>query len=56
MMEQSDMGKGHSNIVLIGSFDNIIITNGAARLSNITYTALMSTLYIVTKWEECIGA
>ena len=56
MMEQSDMGKGHSNIVLIGSFDNIIITNGTARLGNIAYTALVSTLYIVTKWEECIGA
>ena len=50
------MGKGHSYIVLIGSFDNIVIADRAAGLSNIGYAALVGTLYIVAKWEEGIGA
>ena len=32
----------------------MIITDGSARLSHIFYAALVCTLNIVAKWEECV--
>ena len=55
-MEKTNMGKCHSNVVLVGSFNNIIISDGAARLGNEGDTTLVGALYIITKWEEGVRA
>ena len=56
MVEKSDVGKCHGNVVLVSSLDNIVIADGTAGLGDEGNTALFGTLYIVTEWEESIGA
>ena len=54
VMEQTDSCKCHRNIVFITCINDIVITDGSARLCDILHTALMSTLYIVPEREERI--
>ena len=55
-MEQSDAVADHCNAVLIAGFNDIVISDGTARLSDIAYTALVGAFDIVTEREECIRA
>ena len=43
-------------IGFITDFNNIIISDGAARLGNEGDTTLVGALYIITKWEEGVRA
>ena len=54
VMEQTDTCKAHCHIVFVAGINDMIITNGSARLSHIFYAALVCTLNIVAKWEECV--
>lgn len=56
VVEQTNTGKCHGNSVFIAGFNNIVIPHRTARLGNIFDTALVGTLNIVAKWEECVGA
>ena len=42
MVEQADTRKCHGNIIFITCFNNIIISDTSACLSNILYTAAVS--------------
>lgn len=52
MMEQTHVSKRHRDTVFVAGFDNMIVTNAAAGLSYISYSALVGTLYIVAEGEE----
>lgn len=54
MMEKTDACECHSNTILVASIDNIVITNRTSCLSNVLHSALVSSLDVVTKWEESI--
>ncbi len=54
-MEQSDTGKAHNHIILIGCLYHIIIPDGTAGLCYIFYSALMRSFNIISEREECIG-
>lgn len=54
MMEQTDSRKCHYNAIFIANLDYIVITNRSARLCDVLNTALVRTLNVVAKWEECI--
>ena len=53
-MEQSDTSKTHHHSIFIASLNHSIITHRSTRLRNILHATLMSTLNIITEWEECI--
>src|SRR5574344_1017728 len=55
-MEQAQTGKGHSDTIFVAGFNNIVIANRTACLSNILYAAAMSAFNIVAKGEEGITA
>ena len=55
MMEQTDSGKCHCHIVFVAGLDNVIVTDGTARLCNICNAASMCALDVISKWEERIG-
>ena len=55
VMEQAKSRHGHRNAIFIARFDDIIIANRTASLSNIIDTAAMSPFDIIAKWEECIA-
>lgn len=54
MMEQTDSRKCHYNAIFIANLDYIVITNRSARLCDVLNAALVRTLNVVAKWEECI--
>ena len=54
-MEQAQTGKGHSDAIFVAGFDNIVIANRTACLSNILYAAAMSAFNIVTEGEESVA-
>ena len=54
VMEQPDSGEAHHDAVFIAGLDDIVVTDGSARLCDVADAAAVSTLYIVTKGEECI--
>ena len=56
MMEQANMSKRHSDVILVGCLDDIIISDTTACLCNIAYTAAMGALNVVAKREESIAA
>ena len=56
MMEKSDSGEAHDHIVLVACLDDHIVPLGSAGLCDVLYTALTSSLDIVSEGEECIGA
>ena len=55
MMEQADMGHGHSDAIFITGLNDIVITDGTAALSDKGYAAFMGSFDIITKGEEGIG-
>ena len=55
-MEKSDSCKAHYHTVLITCINNMVISHRSTRLGYILHTTLVSTLNVVTKWEECIRA
>ena len=54
VMEQAHTCKCHSHIVLISTFDNNVISDRSAWLSDIFNTASVSTFNVVREWEECV--
>ena len=54
MMEEANVSKRHGDAVLIACIDNIIVTDATACFCNVFYTTLVSTLDVVTEWEEGI--
>ena len=54
MVEQTNTSKGHSNVVLITSVNNMVVANAATSLSNVLNATLVGSFYVVTEWEECI--
>ena len=55
MMEQADAGEGHYHVIFITGCDDILITDGTARLCDILNAALVSALNVVAEGEEGIG-
>ena len=55
MVEEAHAGKCHSYIPLVASLDNKVVTDRAARLCDVAYTALVGTFNIVSEREERIG-
>ena len=55
VMEQSNSCKCHGNTIFVTGINDMIITDRAARLSNVAYSASVSTFYVVAEREECIG-
>ena len=54
MVEKSNVRKCHSDIVLVASFYNIVVANGAACLRDKFDARFMSAFDIVAEWEEGI--
>ena len=54
-MEQADAGEGHYHVIFITGCDDILITDGTARLCDILNAALVSALNVVAEGEEGIG-
>lgn len=46
--------KAHNHIVFVGSFDNLIVPDRTARLSNNRNAGLAGTLDVVSKREESV--
>ena len=55
-MEQAHAGEGHDNAVLVTLFDDQIIADGAAGLSDVLDTGSNTALDGVGEGEESIGA
>ena len=56
MMEKSDLGEGHHHAILIAGGDDVIITDGTARFSNIGDTGTVGPFDVVTEGEESVAA
>ena len=56
MMEQPETGKRHGNAVFIAGFNNIVVTDAAACLSDIFNAAALCAFDIVAEREECVAA
>ena len=56
MMEQPETGKRHGNAVFIAGFNNIVVTDTAACLSDIFNAAALCTFDIIAEREECVAA
>ena len=54
VVEKSDSRECHCDTVLVAGVDNIIVTDGAAGLCYVFYTASVRSFNVVTEWEECI--
>ena len=54
-MEQADAGEGHYHVVFIAGCDDIVVTDGTARLCDILNAALVSALNVVAEGEEGVG-
>ena len=54
-MEQADAGEGHYHVIFITGCDDILITDGTARLCDILNAALVRTLNVVAEGEEGVG-
>ena len=55
-MEQSNPGKCHDHIVLVGGGDHMVVTDGAAGLGDVLDPGFESPLHVVAKGEEGIAA
>ncbi len=54
MMEKSDSCKAHNHIIFITCIYYMVIPYRPSWLCNVFNSALMCTLDIIAKWEECI--
>ena len=55
MVEQTHSVEDHGDAVTVAGFDDVVVTDRAARFSDIADAALMGTFDIVAKREEGIG-
>ena len=55
VMEQADTGECQYHVVFVAGCDDILITDGTARLCDILNAALVSALNVVAEGEEGIG-
>ena len=55
-MEQTNVGHGHGDIVLVAGLYDIVVADRATCLCDIFHATLMRTLNIVTEGEESIRA
>ena len=53
-MEEANVSKRHSDAVLVAGINNVIVTDTTTCFCYVFNTALVSTLNIITEWEECI--
>ena len=56
VMKQPHSGERHHDTVFVAGLDNVVIPDGAARLSDIGHAGFAGPLYIVAKGEEGVGA
>ena len=54
MMEESHPCECHGNAVFVARLNDVVVPYGTAGLCHIAYTALVGSLDIVAKGEECI--
>ena len=55
MVEQADAGECHCDAVFVTGIDNVIVTDGAARLCDILNAGTFCTLDVIAEREECVG-
>ena len=55
-MEQTDAVEDHGHAVSVAGFDDIVITDGAARFRDIADAALVGSFNVVAEREERVGA
>ena len=56
MMKQPEPREVHGHAVLVGGFDDLVVTDGAAGLGDIFYTAFLCSFNVVAEGEEGVGA
>ena len=56
VMEETNAGEGHGDAVLVASHDDMVVANGTSGLGDELHTALVSSLHVVTEWEESVAA
>ena len=56
MVEQAHAGEGHDDAAVITFFDDQVVTDGAAGLSNVLNTGSGGTFDIIAEGEESVGA
>ena len=56
MMEQTNTGKGHRDIVFVTGINHIIVTDRTAGLGDILNAGPVSPFDVVAKGEESVGA
>ena len=54
MMEQSHTREGHGDVILVTSLNDIVVTNAASSLGDISHSTLVGTLNIVAEGEESV--
>ena len=55
VVEEADSVETHYHVITICCFDNQVISNGTAWLSNNGYTGFFGAVYVVAEWEEGVG-
>lgn len=56
MMEEAQAGHDHSNSIFIARFDDIVIADRTAGLSDVIDAAAMSAFDVIAKGEESVAA
>ena len=54
MVEQAHMCERHGDTIFVTCLNNIVVTDRTTSLCDIFYATLVSTLDVVTEWEEGI--
>ena len=54
MMEKPNVRERHGNVVFVAGLDNVVVANGAARLSNELDARKVSAFDIVSEGKESI--
>ena len=56
MVEQTDAGEAHGDAVVVAGFNDVVISDGAARLGDVLDAGLEGALHVVAEGEEGVGA
>ena len=56
MVEKADTDEGHCDAILVAGINDMVVADATACLGNVLHSTLVSTLYVVAKGEESIGA
>ena len=54
MVEQADAGEGHCHIVLVAGLNDIVVSDGTARLSDVLNAAAVRPFDVVAKGKKCV--